>query len=162
MAAKTLSGIAKDPNKMSAKSAIKTLVPENAQGALFKWIAILTGSKNAFKGAGFFLGGALLSFFGFQYAVATMAAVLVLVFIGSVMSLKSDLGKAKNKPKFSDIFSKSASVKIQSAARLFLFGARDVWFFIALPIYLGSVFSWDHSAVGGFLALWVIGYGVIH
>ncbi|EJL6977532.1 organoarsenical effux MFS transporter ArsJ [Vibrio cholerae] len=161
MAAQALSGIAKDLNKMSAKSAIKTLVPENAQGALFKWIAILTGSKNALKGAGFFLGGALLSLIGFQYAVATMAAVLVLVFIGSVMSLKSDLGKAKNKPKFSDIFSKSASVNILSAARLFLFGARDVWFVIALPIYLGSVFGWDHSAVGGFLALWVIGYGVI-
>ncbi len=161
MAAQALSGIAKDLNKMSAKSAIKTLVPANAQGALFKWIAILTGSKNALKGAGFFLGGALLSLIGFQYAVATMAAVLVLVFIGSVMSLKSDLGKAKNKPKFSDIFSKSASVNILSAARLFLFGARDVWFVIALPIYLGSVFGWDHSAVGGFLALWVIGYGVI-
>ncbi|MBJ6919890.1 organoarsenical effux MFS transporter ArsJ [Vibrio cholerae] len=161
MAAQALSGIAKDLNKMSAKSAIKTLVPENAQGALFKWIAILTGSKNALKGAGFFLGGALLSLIGFQYAVATMAAVLVLVFIGSVMSLKSDLGKARNKPKFSDIFSKSASVNILSAARLFLFGARDVWFVIALPIYLGSVFGWDHSAVGGFLALWVIGYGVI-
>ncbi len=161
MAAQALSGIAKDLNKMSAKSAIKTLVPENAQGALYKWIAILTGSKNALKGAGFFLGGALLSLIGFQYAVATMAAVLVLVFIGSVMSLKSDLGKAKNKPKFSDIFSKSASVNILSAARLFLFGARDVWFVIALPIYLGSVFGWDHSAVGGFLALWVIGYGVI-
>ncbi|HCZ9699901.1 TPA: organoarsenical effux MFS transporter ArsJ, partial [Vibrio cholerae] len=161
MAAQALSGVAKDLNKMSAKSAIKTLVPENAQGALFKWIAILTGSKNALKGAGFFLGGALLSLIGFQYAVAAMAAVLVLVFIGSVMSLKSDLGKAKNKPKFSDIFSKSASVNILSAARLFLFGARDVWFVIALPIYLGSVFGWDHSAVGGFLALWVIGYGVI-
>ncbi len=161
MAAQALSGIAKDLNKMSAKSAIKTLVPENAQGALFNWIAILTGSKNALKGAGFFLGGALLSLIGFQYAVAAMAAVLVLVFIGSVMSLKSDLGKAKNKPKFSDIFSKSASVNILSAARLFLFGARDVWFVIALPIYLGSVFGWDHSAVGGFLALWVIGYGVI-
>lgn len=161
MAAQALSGIAKDLNKMSAKSAIKTLVPENAQGALFKWIAILTGSKNALKGAGFFLGGALLSLIGFQYAVATMAVVLLLVFIGSLMSLKSDLGKARNKPKFSDIFSKSASVNILSAARLFLFGARDVWFVIALPIYLGSVFGWDHSAVGGFLALWVIGYGVI-
>ncbi|EPZ7319824.1 organoarsenical effux MFS transporter ArsJ [Vibrio mimicus] len=161
MGAQALSGIAKDLNKMSAKSAIKTLVPENAQGELYKWIAILTGSKNALKGAGFFLGGALLSLIGFQYAVAAMAGVLVLVFIGSLMSLKSDLGKAKNKPKFSDIFSKSASVNILSAARLFLFGARDVWFVIALPIYLGSVFGWDHSAVGGFLALWVIGYGVI-
>ncbi|UYI46695.1 organoarsenical effux MFS transporter ArsJ [Vibrio natriegens] len=161
MAAQALSGIAKDLNKMSAKSSIKALVPENAQGALYKWIAILTGSKNALKGAGFFLGGALLSLIGFQYAVAAMAGVLLLVFIGSVISLKSDLGKAKNKPKFSEIFSKSSSVNILSAARMFLFGARDVWFVIALPIYLGSVFGWDHSAVGGFLAIWVIGYGII-
>lgn len=161
MAAQALSGIAKDLNKMSAKSSIKTLLPENAQGALYKWIAILTGSKNALKGAGFFLGGVLLSVIGFQYAVAAMAGVLLLVFIGSVMSLKSDLGKAKNKPKFSEIFSKSSSVNILSAARMFLFGARDVWFVIALPIYLGTVFGWDHSMVGGFLALWVIGYGII-
>ncbi|WP_456297085.1 organoarsenical effux MFS transporter ArsJ [Vibrio sp. AK197] len=161
MAAQALSGIAKDLNKMSAKSAIKTLVPANAQGALYKWIAILTGSKNALKGAGFFLGGALLTLVGFQYAVMLMAGVLLLVFIGSVMSLKSELGKSKTKPKFSEIFSKSSSVNILSAARMFLFGARDVWFVIALPIYLGSVFGWNHSAVGGFLALWVIGYGVV-
>ena len=161
MAAQALSGIAKDLNKMSAKSAIKTLVPANAQGALYKWIAILTGSKNALKGAGFFLGGALLTLVGFQYAVMLMAGVLLLVFISSVMSLKSELGKSKTKPKFSEIFSKSSSVNILSAARMFLFGARDVWFVIALPIYLGSVFGWKHSAVGGFLALWVIGYGVV-
>ena len=161
MAAQALSGIAKDLNKMSAKSSIKALVPENAQSALYKWIAVLTGSKNALKGAGFFLGGALLSLIGFQHAVAAMAAVLLVVFIGSVMSLKSDLGKAKNKPKFSEIFSKSTSVNILSAARMFLFGARDVWFVIALPIYLGSVFNWSHSAVGAFLAIWIIGYGII-
>ncbi|WP_332400380.1 organoarsenical effux MFS transporter ArsJ [Vibrio metschnikovii] len=161
MAAQALSGIAKDLNKMSAKSAIKTLLPDDAQGALYKWIAILTGSKNALKGAGFFLGGVLLSLIGFQYAVLAMAGVLLAVFVGSIVSLQADIGKAKNKPKFSEIFSKSRSVNILSAARMFLFGARDVWFVIALPIYLGSVFGWGHSAVGGFLALWVIGYGVI-
>lgn len=161
MAAQALSGIAKDLNKMSAKSSIKTLVPENAQGALYKWIAILTGSKNTLKGVGFFIGGALLSLIGFQYAVAAMAGVLLLVFIMSLIFLKADLGKAKTKPKFSEIFSKSSSVNVLSAARMFLFGARDVWFVIALPIYLGSVFGWDHSSVGGFLALWVIGYGLV-
>ncbi|WP_281544180.1 organoarsenical effux MFS transporter ArsJ [Grimontia sp. SpTr1] len=161
MAAQAMSGIAKDLNKMSAKSSIKTLVPEDAQGALYKWIAILTGSKNALKGAGFFLGGALLSLIGFQSAVAAMAGVLLLVFFGSLLFLKSDMGKAKTKPKFSEIFSKSSSVNILSAARMFLFGARDVWFVIALPIYLGTTFGWDHSAVGAFLATWVIGYGFI-
>ena len=161
MAAQALSGIAKDLNKMSAKSSIKTLVPDEQQGALYKWIAILTGSKNALKGAGFFIGGLLLSTIGFQYAVLTMAAVLTLVFIGSVVSLEADMGKAKTKPKFKQIFSKSESINILSAARMFLFGARDVWFVIALPIYLGSVFGWDHSWVGGFLAAWTIAYGFV-
>lgn len=161
MAAQALSGIAKDLNKMSAKSSIKTLVPDEQQGALYKWIAILTGSKNALKGAGFFVGGLLLATIGFQYAVLTMAGVLTLVFISSVLSLEAGMGKAKNKPKFNQIFSKSESINILSAARMFLFGARDVWFVIALPIYLGSVFGWNHSWVGGFLAAWTIAYGFV-
>ncbi|GAM72344.1 permease of the major facilitator superfamily [Vibrio sp. JCM 19236] len=161
MAAQAMSGIAKDLNKMSAKSAIKTLVPDDRQGALYKWVAILTGSKNALKGAGFFLGGLLLTVFGFQGAVMAMASVLFVVLIGSLVWLESDMGKAKSKPKFKHIFSKSGSINILSAARMFLFGARDVWFVVALPIYLGSVFGWNHSMVGGFLAIWVIAYGFV-
>lgn len=161
MAAQALSGIAKDLNKMSAKSAIKTLVPSDQEGALYKWVAILTGSKNALKGAGFFLGGVLLSTIGFKAAVIAMAVVLFVVLIGSLAFLDGDMGKAKSKPKFTQLFSKSSEINILSAARLFLFGARDVWFVIALPIYLGTTFGWDHSWVGGFLALWVIGYGFV-
>jgi hypothetical protein len=161
MAAQALSGIAKDLNKMSAKSAIKTLVLSDQEGALYKWIAILTGSKNALKGAGFFLGGVLLSTIGFKAAVIAMAVVLFVVLIGSLAFLDGDMGKAKSKPKFTQLFSKSSEINILSAARLFLFGARDVWFVVALPIYLGSVFGWDHSLVGGFLALWVIAYGFV-
>lgn len=161
MAAQAVSGIAKDLNKMSAKSAIKTLVPNDQQGALYKWVSILTGSKNALKGAGFFLGGLLLSFIGFQSAVLLMAAVLSLVLIGSLFALENNMGKAKVKPKFKEIFSKSRSINILSAARMFLFGARDVWFVVALPVYLGATFGWDHLWVGGFLALWVIAYGFV-
>lgn len=161
MAAQALSGIAKDLNKMSAKSAIKTLVPDNKQSALYQWVALMTGSKNTLKGAGFFLGGLLLSVIGFQNAVLTMAGVLALVFISSIVTLKADMGKAKNKPKFAEMFSKSESVNILSAARMFLFGARDVWFVVALPVYLGSVFGWNHSAVGGFMAAWVMAYGFV-
>lgn len=161
MAAQAFSGIAKDLNKMSAKSAIKTLVPSDQERALYKWIAILTGSKNALKGAGFFLGGLLLTTIGFQLAVTAMAAVLFIVFLCSVFLLDGDMGKAKSKPKFTQLFSKSEQINTLSAARLFLFGARDVWFVVALPIYLGSVFGWDHSLVGGFLALWVIAYGFV-
>jgi len=161
MAAQALSGIAKDLNKMSAKSSIKLLVPKDAEGQLYKWVALLTGSKNALKGAGFFIGGALLTLFGFQGAITAMAGALLLVWIFSLLKLKKDLGKAKSKPKFRDIFSKSRAVNILSAARMFLFGSRDVWFVVALPVYLASEFGWDHWWVGGFIALWIIGYGFI-
>jgi predicted MFS family arabinose efflux permease len=161
MAAQALSGIAKDLNKMSAKSAIKLLVPAGAQGTLFRWVALLTGSKNTLKGVGFFLGGALLALLGFAGAVGAMAAALVLVWLLSLVLLRQDLGRAKSKPKFTEIFSKSRAVNLLSAARLFLFGARDVWFVVALPVYLASRFGWDHWQVGAFLALWIIGYGLV-
>ena len=161
MMAQALSGIAKDLNKMSAKSSIKMLVSAGQEGALFKWVAVLTGSKNALKGVGFFLGGLLLTWLSFKGAMLLMAVVLVMVWFNSLYALKNDLGKAKNKPKFSDIFSKSRSINILSAARLFLFGARDVWFVVALPVFLSQAFAWDPWTVGGFLALWVIGYGIV-
>jgi predicted MFS family arabinose efflux permease len=161
MIAQALSGIAKDLNKMSAKSSIKALVAAGQEGTLFKWVAVLTGSKNALKGVGFFLGGLLLTLLSFKGAMLLMAGVLTLVWCYSLYALKSDLGKAKNKPKFTDIFSKSRSINILSAARLFLFGARDVWFVVALPVFLSQAFDWDHWTVGGFLALWVIGYGIV-
>jgi len=161
MAAQALSGIAKDLNKMSAKSAVKLLVPESAQGTLYSWVALLTGSKNTLKGTGFFLGGALLALLGFQGAVAAMAAALALVWLASLLLLTRDLGRATSKPRFTEIFSKSRPVNYLSAARLFLFGARDVWFVVALPVYLASVFDWDHWQVGGFLALWIIAYGMV-
>ncbi len=161
MSAQALSGIAKDLNKMSAKSSIKLLVPKEAQGTLYKWVAILTGSKNALKGAGFFLGGGLLTIIGFQGAVGAMAAALLAIWLLSLILLRKDLGKAKNKPKFSDIFSKSRAINILSAARMFLFGARDVWFVVALPVYLSSQLNWNHWYVGGFLAIWIIGYGLV-
>ncbi len=161
MVAQALSGIAKDLNKMSAKSAIKTLVPKDAQGALYRWVALLTGSKNTLKGVGFFLGGLLLTLLGFTGAVIVMAAWLLCVWLISVVLLEKDLGKAKSKPKFSDIFSKSKSINILSAARLFLFGARDVWFVVALPVFLSQSLGWDHWQVGSFLACWIIGYGIV-
>ncbi len=161
MLAQALSGIAKDLNKMSAKSAIKTLIPDNQQGSLYKWVALLTGSKNTLKGAGFFIGGLLLSMVGFRASMLMMAGTLAVVFVCSLIWLESDMGIAKAKPKFKQLFSKSENINTLSLARLFLFGARDVWFVVALPVYLGSVFGWDHLWVGGFLALWVIAYGVV-
>jgi MFS family permease len=124
-------------------------------------VAILTGSKNALKGVGFFLGGALLALLGFRGALLVMAVLLTLIWLASLLLLKKDLGKAKAKPRFRDILSKSRAINILSAARLFLFGARDVWFVVALPVYLSSVFGWDFWMVGGFLAAWVIGYGIV-
>ncbi|MEH6396293.1 organoarsenical effux MFS transporter ArsJ [Pseudoalteromonas sp.] len=161
MAAQALSGIAKDLNKMSAKSAIKLLVPKDAQGQLYKWVAILTGSKNALKGVGFFLGGLLLNLLEFHGAILSMIIMLTAVWLFSLFALKEDLGKAKNKAKFSELFSKSKAINVLSAARLFLFGARDVWFVVALPVFLAATFGWEHWWVGGFMASWVIGYGIV-
>ncbi|GDY24603.1 MFS transporter [Agarivorans sp. Toyoura001] len=161
MAAQALSGIAKDLNKMSAKSSIKGLVSGDQQHSLYKWVAILTGSKNALKGFGFFLGGALLNLIGFQLSMLAMAAVLFVVLLLSLKLLEKDLGKAKSKPKFSQIFSKSPQINILAAARLFLFAARDVWFVVALPVFLSASLDWSHIQTGSFMACWVVAYGVV-
>jgi len=177
MAAQALSGIAKDLNKMSAKSSLKLLVPDspaaqsasptntaetsNSNSQLYRWVALLTGSKNALKGVGFFLGGLLLSLLGFQGAIALMALLLAIIWLLSLYLLQQDLGKTKFKPKFKDLVSKSRAINQLSAARLFLFGARDVWFVVALPLYLASQAGWSQSQIGSFLALWIIGYGVV-
>jgi predicted MFS family arabinose efflux permease len=161
MSAQALSGIAKDLNKMSAKSAIKMLVAAGQEGTLFQWVAILTGSKNALKGLGFFLGGLLLTLLSFKGAVLVMGCALAVVWCYSLYALRDNLGKAKNKPRFTDIFSKSRSINILSGARLFLFGARDVWFVVALPVFLSQIFNWQHWTVSAFLALWVVGYGFV-
>jgi predicted MFS family arabinose efflux permease len=162
MAAQALSGIAKDLNKMSAKASIKTLLPEGGgESRLFHWVAVLTGSKNALKGAGFFLGAALLELAGFRGALGVLAGGLLLVLITTLLLLPHGLGKSAAKPKFTQVFSKSAAVNWLSAARFFLFGSRDVWFVVALPVFLYSVLGWSFTQVGGFLALWVIGYGLV-
>ncbi|MFH1599860.1 MAG: organoarsenical effux MFS transporter ArsJ [Pseudomonadota bacterium] len=159
MAAQAFSGIAKDLNKMSAKGSIKLLVPGDQQARLYRWVALLTGSKNALKGVGFFMGALLLAWLGFAGAVLAMAAALALVWVGSLIFLQADLGRAKAKPKFRELLSKSPAINRLSAARLFLFGARDVWFVVALPVFLAEVLGWPHAQVGGFMALWIIGYG---
>lgn len=159
MGLQALSGIAKDLTKMSSKSAIKVLVPEDADSALFKWVSVLTGSKNALKGAGFFLGGLLLTLLGFRNSLWLMAAGLALVLAGTMVSLPREIGMAKKKTKFSAILSKSRDINLLSAARLFLFGSRDIWFVVGLPVFLSASLGWSNTEVGGFLALWVIAYG---
>lgn len=166
MASQALSGIAKDLTKMSSKSAVKLLVPSREEAAdserqLFKWVAILTGSKNALKGAGFFLGAVLLGWIGFAPSLWAMAGALFLILVVSLFTLKSDIGRSKQKVKFSQLFSKTREINILSAARFFLFGARDVWFVVGLPIFLTEVMGWSFWETGAFLAAWVIGYGFV-
>jgi predicted MFS family arabinose efflux permease len=161
MFAQALSGIAKDLNKMSAKSAIKLFVKEGDQGQLYKWIAILTGSKNTLKGIGFFLGGLLLTLIGFQSAMLLMASLLLVVFVCSLYLLKTDLGKIKRKVKFKELFSKSDAINRLSLARLFLFASRDVWFVVALPVYFSETYGWNAWSVGALIAIWIIVYGGI-
>ena len=166
MGAQALSGIAKDLNKMSAKSAIKTVVPETPEDQnkgeqqLFRWVAWLTGSKNALKGVGFFLGGLLLTSIGFNAAVGVLAGGLLLSFC-LTLGLPAEMGRMKQKPGFSALFSKSRGINVLSLARFFLFGARDVWFVVALPVFLQTALGWRFWEVGGFLGLWVIGYGIV-
>ena len=161
MSAQALSGIAKDLNKMSAKSSVKLFVSEGSDGRLYRWIAALTGSKNAIKGLGFFMGGFLLLLLDFQGAILALLAPIVLALFLSLTLLTKELGKTKNKPKFREIFSTSASVNRLSAARFFLFGSRDIWFVIALPVYLSASLDWSHWQVGAFMAIWVMGYGLV-
>lgn len=162
MLAQALSGIAKDLNKMSAKSSVKLLVPGmDAESRLFRWVAMLTGSKNALKGAGFFLGALLLDTLGFRDALFVLAASLFVAFVCTLMLLPAELGKASSKPKFTHMFSKSPHVNWLSAARFFLFGSRDVWFVVALPVFLYEALDWSLTLIGTFMACWVIGYGVV-
>ena len=169
MAVQGISGVAKDLAKMSSKSAVKLLAPKE-DGGLFRWVALLTGSKNAVKGLGFFLGAALLALAGFQTAVWGMASVLAVILIAVVLFLPAGLpGRMKSDEAWGGWRSKDARVNRLSLARMFLFGARDVWFVVGIPVYFQSVLS-DGTAegrreafflIGSFLALWIIAYGAV-
>ena len=160
MGAQALSGIAKDLTKMSSKSAVKFVAGDSA-GALFRMVALLTGSKNALKGVGFFLGAALLGWIGYDTALWLMVGVLAVTLAVISTMLTGDIGKSKVKPPLRSILSKSEAINRLSAARFFLFASRDIWFVVALPIYLHDVLGWSFYGVGGFLAAWVIGYGAV-
>ena len=161
MASQALSGIAKDLTKMSSKSAVKLVVPEGEEGALFKWVAILTGSKNALKGVGFFIGGLLLSVVGFQTALIILAGMVALALVATASLMHGGLGSTDAKAKFRHMFSQNRAVNILAAARVFLFASRDVWFVVGLPVFLRTVLGWSFWQVGSFMAVWVIGYGIV-
>jgi predicted MFS family arabinose efflux permease len=157
--AQGISGIAKDVTKTASKSAIKATSGDGS-GQLFHWVAWFTGSKNAMKGAGFFLGGLLLDLVGFQHALWLMAALIGIILVAGFFLLPSQLGKAKSSKTVRELFGKSRGVNLLAAARIFMFGARDVWFVVGLPVFLYAN-GWRFLEVGGFLALWTIGYGAI-
>ncbi len=163
-----LSGVAKDLAKMSSKSAVKLLAPSDA-GGLFKWVALLTGSKNAVKGAGFLLGAVLLAVFGFVPSVLAMAAILAVILVAVVILMPSGLPVGRKDAKFSEVFSTNRNINWLSFARMFLFGARDVWFVVGIPIYFYAVLSDGSEAgnraafftIGSFMAVWTILYGFV-
>ena len=161
MAAQALSGIAKDLTKMSSKSAVKLVVPEGSESSLYKWVAVLTGSKNALKGVGFFLGGLLLTLVGFQTAMLMLAGMVLTALVVTSTLMHGGLGTVDAKAKFRHMFSNNRAVNLLAAARIFLFASRDVWFVVGLPVYLSSVLGWSFWEVGSFLAVWVIGYGAV-
>ncbi len=155
--AQGIAGVAKDLTKTASKSAIKATSAEGS-GQLFKWVAWFTGSKNAMKGIGFFIGGLLLDLAGFTYALWMMAALLAVIFVAGLLLLPSQLGKAKSSKTIRELFGKSRGVNLLAAARIFMFGARDVWFVVGLPVFLYAN-GWRFLEVGGFLAAWTIAYG---
>ena len=161
MVSQALSGIAKDMTKMSSKSAVKLIVPEDASATLYRWVAILTGSKNALKGVGFFLGGLLLTVFDFQTALKLLVALVGGTLVLAAILMRGGLGQANKKARFGQMFSRNGAVNQLAAARIFLFGARDVWFVVGLPVFLSGVLGWTFWQSGGFLAAWVIGYGIV-
>ncbi|WP_119418465.1 organoarsenical effux MFS transporter ArsJ [Desertibaculum subflavum] len=159
VAAQGIAGIAKDLTKTASKSAIKATADAGA-GQLFRWVAWFTGSKNAMKGVGFFLGGLLLDLAGFREGLWLMAGALAVILIAAALSLPARLGRAEASKSMRELFSKSAGVNLLAAARIFLFGARDVWFVVGLPVFLYAQ-GWAFLEVGGFLAAWTIGYGLV-
>jgi len=159
VAAQGIAGVAKDFTKTASKSAIKA-TSEGGSGQLFKWVAWFTGSKNAMKGVGFFFGGLLLETLGFRGALWLMAGLLGVVLICIALSLPRELGKAKASKSFQELFAKSRAINLMAAARIFLFGSRDVWFVVGLPVFLYSQ-NWHYMEVAGFVAAWTIGYGLI-
>lgn len=165
MGAQALSGVAKDLTKMSSKSAVKLVVADEAadggSSPLFKLVALLTGSKNALKGVGFFLGGLLLETLGFRQGLWLMAGALACVLVAALAGVRADLGRAKQKIARRELFAKSRPINILSLARVFLFAARDVWFVVGVPLFLYDVLGWRFDQVGAFMAAWVIGYGVV-
>jgi MFS family permease len=161
MVAQALSGIAKDLTKMSSKSAVKLVVPEGQEGALYRWVAVLTGSKNALKGVGFFVGGLLLSTVGFQSALLILAGLVVAALVGTLALMRGDLGTPDAKAGFAQMFSNSRAINVLAGARIFLFASRDVWFVVGVPVFLRTELGWTFWQVGTFLAAWVIGYGIV-
>jgi MFS family permease len=164
MLAQGICGIAKDLTKTASKSAIKVAEAaarsENAEGRLFRWVAWFTGSKNAMKGAGFFLGGVLLQLLGFRLSLWVMAGALAVSLTAVTLSLPRMMGKSKASETVRELFGKSRGVNLLAAARVGLFGARDVWFVVGLPVFLYAS-GWTFTMVGGFLAVWTIGYGMV-
>ncbi|MBZ1351749.1 organoarsenical effux MFS transporter ArsJ [Alcaligenaceae bacterium LF4-65] len=152
-------GVAKDLTKTASKSAIKITAGE-ASGQLFKWVAWFTGSKNAMKGVGFFLGGLLLDLLGFRGALWAMAAMLAIVLVAVLLSLPPMMGKSRASKSARELFAKNRAINLLAAARVVLFGARDVWFVVGVPVFLYAS-GWTFTMVGGFLALWTIGYGLV-
>lgn len=152
-------GVAKDLTKTASKSAIK-ITAGQASGQLFKWVAWFTGSKNAMKGVGFFIGGLLLDLLGFRGALWAMAALLAVIFVAVVLSLPPLMGKSKASKSAKELFAKSRAINLLAAARVALFGARDVWFVVGVPVFLYAS-GWTFTMVGGFLATWTIGYGLV-
>ena len=88
---------------------------------------------------------------GFRSALWLMATLLAVIFVAGLVLLPRLLGKAKSSKSMRELFAKTRSINLLAAARVFMFGARDVWFVVGLPVFLYA-HGWRFLEVGGFLA----------
>ena len=160
-AVQAFSGVAKDFMKLTGKSTPKLVTRAGQEGRLFRIVAWLTGMKNSFKGAGSLLGAALVGTIGYNYTLLVLVFIVALFIPVAFVYMDHRLGKQAvgKKIDWNRVFRKGRDVNVLSAARFWLFGSRDIWFEIALPLFLKNSLGWSNTFVGLFTGAYIIVYG---
>ncbi|CAM9245362.1 unnamed protein product [Scytosiphon promiscuus] len=155
-----LAGVAKDLMKLTGKATPKLVTKEGAEGRLFQLVAWLTGMKNALKGFGSFLGALLVAQIGYVDSLWILVGICGIFVPVGIFGMDRGLGVSPGKNiDWKSLFSKGRNVNVLSAARFFLFGSRDVWFEIGLPLFLRVELGWKRELVGLILAGYIVIYG---
>jgi len=155
-----LSGIAKDLMKLSCKSMPKLVSKPGDDDKLFVLVAWVTGLKNSFKGFGSIVGAILINFTSLVTSVCVLLGIIGLIVPAPILYMDKFLGMNKKNAVFNlKVLQKGRDVNVLSLARFFLFGARDIWYEIAAPLFLSQALLWSDWTVGLFLGGYTIVYG---